>query len=129
MNADLNSKDSTKHTPLHTAVWSQNLEIIKEMLANKAKVNSQNNDGNTPLHIASLLGNLQIIKCLIEKGADIYAKNKSNETSLAIAKKQLQKSPNLGQYQKIISYLESMEKKTKKDSPVSNKKKKSMKKK
>jgi len=62
--ADINKKDAQGHTPLHTAVRSENLEAVKFFLSKGAIVNTTRNDGKTPLDSAEQSGNEEIIKML-----------------------------------------------------------------
>jgi len=41
-------------TPLHTAVFICNIEIVKALIAAKADVNAKNKEGETPIHTATL---------------------------------------------------------------------------
>ena len=65
-------------TPLHTAVSSRNLEIVKILLQNGADVNTTDEDGFTPLHIAAYNGNLQMVKILLQNGSGIFLDIKDN---------------------------------------------------
>jgi PBP1b-binding outer membrane lipoprotein LpoB len=47
--ADVNSKDESGSTPLHSAAISGHKEIAELLIAKGADVNARNNDGETPL--------------------------------------------------------------------------------
>jgi ankyrin repeat protein len=49
---NLNEKDSSGATPLHSAIFRNNPEIIALLLAHGADAAAQDKDGNTPLHWA-----------------------------------------------------------------------------
>ena len=50
--ADINAHDQYKNTPLHTAIMSKNLEVIKPLLPFSPKLNLKNNEKQTPLMLA-----------------------------------------------------------------------------
>ena len=62
--ADVNAKDTYNKTPLHCAVYNENLEITQLLIANGAEVNATDKDGDTPLHWAIFKGNLEITQLL-----------------------------------------------------------------
>ena len=98
--ADINAKDKDGWTPLHFAVNFGDVEIVKFMLNNGAKisphllnlaangghldivkfliedcgtdVNVKSRDGWTPLHYAAKFGDVDIVKFLLNNGAKIY---------------------------------------------------------
>ena len=83
--------------PLHTAVLSGDIELVKKFLAcSRVDVNVKydhkylfdeeergrefgpdvsNTDDATPLHYAAMTGNIDIIRALVEHGADFKAKD------------------------------------------------------
>ena len=71
-NANVNSVDKQKNTPIHYAVSLKNFEIIKLLLEKHAKMTIKNKKGETPIDIAKKLK----IKNQIE---NIY-NNKTNKT-------------------------------------------------
>jgi ankyrin repeat protein len=100
------SKDNQGNTPLHRAVYGQQLNVAKLLLHDKAAVDATNNEGDTPLHIVVAMqlatmfnssmtpdwksnewkGTYQnIAKLLLANKADINAKDKSGMTPLHIA--------------------------------------------
>ena len=67
---------------LMTAVSDNNLEQVKECLAQGADVNAKNSYDKTPLMSACGYNNFEIAKLLIEHGADVNAKTKDGYTAL-----------------------------------------------
>jgi ankyrin repeat protein/L-ascorbate metabolism protein UlaG (beta-lactamase superfamily) len=58
-------------TPLHCAVQSGNVDIVKLLVERGAKINVQDEDGMTPLHSAIREGNQDIAMYILDKGAEI----------------------------------------------------------
>ncbi|KAJ8675385.1 hypothetical protein QAD02_011171 [Eretmocerus hayati] len=59
------SLDNTLHSPLHLAVISRSLEIVKILLDGGANMNINNAIGDTPLTLAAKIGNVSIIDLLL----------------------------------------------------------------
>lgn len=70
---------------LIAAVESNNLEAIKDCIANGADMDYINDDNNTALIAATYWGRLDVAKLLIEKGADVNQCDKWDVTPLMIA--------------------------------------------
>jgi ankyrin repeat protein len=71
-------------TPLHFAAGSGYIEVMKLLVAKKAKVDARSYHGHTPLHWAAENGREEVAEFLLTKGADVNA-NGSGETPLYIA--------------------------------------------
>ncbi|MCX8028506.1 MAG: ankyrin repeat domain-containing protein [Brevinematales bacterium] len=65
MGVDVNSVDIDGDTPLHLAVMSNNYEIVRILVANKAVVKKRNKKGYTPIDIARELGYSDIYRLLL----------------------------------------------------------------
>ncbi len=93
-NTDVNAIDQNGWTALHSAAFSGNVELTKQLIAHGADVNAKANDGLTPLHLAAQMGPLicsyvpvnndsakkcfaEVAKLLIAAGADVNAKLKN----------------------------------------------------
>ena len=50
----------------------ENVEVIKDLIAEGVDVNMESYDGTTPLHVAIEKENLPIVEFLISKGADVH---------------------------------------------------------
>lgn len=71
---DVNFKDRNRWTPLHAAVSFNNIDIVKKLIQEGAKINAKNAFNITPL-ISSFYGkNSEIPKYLMEKGATYKGK-------------------------------------------------------
>ena len=68
--------------PLHHAVWSGELPLVRALLASGADPNQQDELGMTPLHYAAYEGFVGIIFALILAGADINLKDGDGTTLL-----------------------------------------------
>lgn len=85
----INEKDDEGNTPLHYAIYYDNLELIELLLKQKnIKVNAKNEKGFAPLHIV-ILGNsinsLNILEYLLDNGANINVQDKNGHTPLHVA--------------------------------------------
>lgn len=67
-NKDLNNLSEEGLTPLHYAVFNDNLEIANILIQSGAEVNKKTTDGLTPLDIAVLNIQKEIAKIIIEAG-------------------------------------------------------------
>jgi hypothetical protein len=56
---------------LINAIYSNDIETIKDLIKNGADVNYYDQDGNTPLYAAYKEKNIEILRYLIENGVDI----------------------------------------------------------
>ena len=84
--ADVNARDKSRSTPLHTAAGLGQKEIIKILLANGADIHARNRFGKTPLHDAAMNGRHDgAIQLLFDNGADINAKSIDGETPIQTA--------------------------------------------
>lgn len=83
---DWQARDRQAYTPLHFAVQSNNIEVVK-FLIEEVKVNKQakNNQGRSAFYIACKVDGLEVIKYLVDGGCDINSKTKLGRTALAKA--------------------------------------------
>jgi ankyrin repeat protein len=86
VNARLSDDWLTRLTPLHFAVESGDVRIVRLFIDNGAHINAPKTDGQTPLHIACECGHKDVVELLISKGADINAKDNKGKTALSLAK-------------------------------------------
>eukprot|EP00347_Sterkiella_histriomuscorum_P000026 403377465 len=87
MTADINFQKIQNQTPLHYAVETKNLEIVKFLIKKYAELNARNNDCRTPLHLASANGSLEIVQELAKQKTEILidAKDENGNTPLHLA--------------------------------------------
>lgn len=76
--------------PLHFAcdkeeITTDNVEIVRELIAAGADINVQDDDGQAPIHFACSRGNLDIIGCLLTKNVDLDVTDFNDETPLVRA--------------------------------------------
>lgn len=74
-----------KLSPLHLAVYSNNIELIS-VLAEKADINFQDQLGFTALHYATLRRNKDIVLLLLDLGASAIIESKLGNTALDLSK-------------------------------------------
>ncbi len=71
-------------TPLHWAVYRNDLAEVKRLLATGTNVNARNDYGATPLSEAAVAGNAEVIRSLLKAGAKVDAANADGQTALMI---------------------------------------------
>jgi hypothetical protein len=69
--ADVELEDSNHERPLHLAVETGQIAIVKLLMSKGADVNAQGGYHGNALQAASLRGNLAVVKLLLSKGADV----------------------------------------------------------
>ena len=74
--------DDNGNSPLHIAVSSNDLELVKDLIAKGSDVNARNYFGSRPLHLAAVNANLNIINYLIDNGAVIGARDLNGHSAL-----------------------------------------------
>lgn len=57
--------------PLHEAIEANDLDRVRELIAQGEPVNSKDEDGRSALYVAALEGHLPVIKQLVGSGADV----------------------------------------------------------
>jgi ankyrin repeat protein len=67
-------------------IQDEDIDSIREMIANGANVNIRFEDDITPLIAAAGQGNIEIVRVLVEAGADVNALDADFETALLAAK-------------------------------------------
>ena len=60
---------------IQKAAEEENIETVKQHLADGVDVNARDDFGLTPLHEAAGRGHKEIVKLLIQEQADVHAKN------------------------------------------------------
>ena len=85
--ADANNKSGFGRTPIHIAVKTGSLEIVKLLVKHGAVVNFKGHWKSTPLHTVVETRSLEIAKYLVKHGADVNCANIKVETPLGLAAK------------------------------------------
>ncbi|XP_039610932.1 L-asparaginase-like [Polypterus senegalus] len=67
--ADVMTKDSDGRTPLHLAVASNKMEMVKFLLSKRANIHCKDNFGDTPLRDAIRCQSLEMVEFLVCEGA------------------------------------------------------------
>ena len=69
-------------TPLVIAVRNEDIDEVRELIANGANINGREEDKTTPLFAAVESGNLEIVQLLLEQGAKVNARDKEKQSPL-----------------------------------------------
>ena len=77
--AEVNARNEDHWTPLHFAAKHNNIDIVKLLLDNGAKINVKTSYGHTPLQLTT---DTKIAKILIQSGANIESKDNHGWTFL-----------------------------------------------
>ncbi|MET0281332.1 MAG: ankyrin repeat domain-containing protein [Steroidobacteraceae bacterium] len=82
--AETAAVDSDGTTPLHLAVYRNDVAEVKRLIAARADVNARNDYGSTPLTEAAVTGNVEVITQLLKAGAAADSANADGQTALMI---------------------------------------------
>lgn len=85
---DINGMNSYGYTPLYSAVWYEQKEMVQLLLDHGADVNKKGGPWGNVLQAAAPRGNKEIIQLLLENGADVnaYFGRKGNALHIATLK-------------------------------------------
>jgi ankyrin repeat protein len=97
-------EDGVCFTPLHSAVFNDNILAAKWLIENGANVDAGIYSNATPLISASRQGNLEMVKLLIESGADINAYYVPRN-SKTLNKMNAITAAQFGGHHKVVEYL------------------------
>lgn len=86
------STDNTKEekvkapqTPIHTAVFMNEVETVKKHIAAGTDLDQKDEYGSSPLNVAVTFNKVEVAKLLIEGGADLSVTNNEGGTALHTA--------------------------------------------
>ncbi|KAI0300740.1 ankyrin repeat-containing domain protein [Russula brevipes] len=71
--ADINAVDRQGRSPLHKALRSRNIDVVKLLLTSGADVNARDRPDLTPLFTVLESGDFDMAQLLLSHGADINA--------------------------------------------------------
>ncbi|WP_373059321.1 ankyrin repeat domain-containing protein [Zunongwangia sp. H14] len=84
--ADEQSMVEKPKVDIHSAVISNNLEVVRQHIEAGSDIDVKDNfSGSTPLNTAAVFGNTKVAKELIDAGADLSIKNNDGSTPLHTA--------------------------------------------
>jgi len=78
----------TGFTPLHMAIYRQDMDRVKKYLEKGAEIESAYDSGATPMELAVASGNLEMVKLLYEYGADFVSNDDEHRDALGLAAKE-----------------------------------------
>jgi len=81
----LGARNTSRVTPLHSAVAGRNLEVVRLLLMHGADANARQQGGWTALHAAAMHGDVEIARLLLARGASPQAANDDGTTALKLA--------------------------------------------
>ena len=84
--ADVNAINEEQATPIHYAIDSKKINIVRLLLDNKAEIDAQDEELVTPLHNAVIMHDYDTVKLLLEKGADPKIKEYDGYMPIDIAR-------------------------------------------
>lgn len=82
--ADANAASTDGTTPLHWAVYHDDIELARRLIEAGADVDITNEYGSTPMAEAAVVGNPDMIELLLEAGADVESPNPDGQTALMV---------------------------------------------
>ena len=81
----VNLKDPNGYTPLHYAISSNRIEMVKYLLSKKADINARTRHNYTPLHFAVMNRSEAIFKLVMAQKPNIDLKDNGGNTPLVMA--------------------------------------------
>ncbi len=80
--AETRANDGT--TPLHMAVYRDDVARVKKLIAEGADARATNTYGSTPMSEAAIVGDAEVIETLLEAGADVESPGADGQTALML---------------------------------------------
>jgi ankyrin repeat protein len=71
-------------SPLHVAVYRDDVAQVKKLIAEGADVRATNAYGSTPMSEAAIVGNVEVINELLKAGADVESPGADGQTALML---------------------------------------------
>ncbi|WP_171910111.1 ankyrin repeat domain-containing protein [Rickettsiella grylli] len=91
----LEAKNDHEETPLHSAVYTNNIKLVNYLLEQGADINAKNDEGETPVVIAAHDENEELVKSLLQHGAHLEPDHMDN---IRVHEVHLDKPEQLEQY-------------------------------
>ena len=85
LGADVDATEEAGDTPLLTAAWFGDADIVQLLLSHDAAVDAISPKGETSLHLAARRGHKNIVDILIAEGADLDIEDTDGDIPLDIA--------------------------------------------
>jgi ankyrin repeat protein len=82
--ASTSGNDPDNTTPLHWAVYRNDVAEVTRLIKGGADVNAQNDYGATALSEAAVTGNVEVIRRLLAAGAEVDGANADGQTALMV---------------------------------------------
>jgi uncharacterized protein len=82
--ADIDAAAPDGTTPLHWAVYNNNIDLVERLIAAGADVAVKNRYGSTPMTEAAVVGNAAVIAALVDAGADVESPGADGQTALMV---------------------------------------------
>jgi ankyrin repeat protein len=98
-NTDVNQSQSDGTTPLHYAIYYNDVDLVKRLIERGADVKAVNAYGATPLSEAAIAGNTEVITALLKAGADANERGKDDQTALMI----IARTPNVDAAKALVA--------------------------
>src|SRR5262245_13658305 len=71
-------------TPLHEAVYRDDVASVKKLIGEGADVRAKNAYGATPMSEAAIVGDVEVIKTLLKAGSDVESPGADHQTALMV---------------------------------------------
>ena len=82
LGADVNTRNRSQMTPLHTAAIMRHHDVAQLLLAKGADVNAQSSIGQTPLHISATRNDVALAQMLLDQGVDVNLTDKQQRRAV-----------------------------------------------
>jgi ankyrin repeat protein len=82
--ADVNASEADGTSPLHWAVYQNDVDLVDRLIKAGANVNVLNEYGSAPLTEAAVTGNVAMMERLLKAGADPESPNADGQTALMV---------------------------------------------
>ncbi|HTQ99937.1 MAG TPA: ankyrin repeat domain-containing protein [Candidatus Acidoferrum sp.] len=83
-NTDVNQSQADGTTALHWAIYYNDADLVKKLIAQKADVHAKNEFGATPMSQAAIAGNVEILKALLDAGVKADEAGADGQTPLMV---------------------------------------------